>query len=143
MYSKYFSGLLLQLPNLLYFTEQYLLHTNLDPASQYFSITFTTLLKQWPLVYNFFVLPTLLTVITIMHFCLLFAFCYPFRRSSLTIYCGIALSAICVENSISFLNNSILSGLRYLAKDISYILKCCQCSIISIFISILFTNFAI
>ena len=110
---------------------QQVMHTELDPDSQYFSTILTILPTRSPDAHSFLASLSPLTVMTIADPRLLFNSCCSLNRLSLISHRGITLSWIPVADSTSLLSTSILPSPKYLSNGIPCTFNHCQCSRIS------------
>ena len=138
---RHFFGRSLQLPVWWWPIPQYIIPTELGPASQYLSITLTILPYCKPDVESFFASASPLTVMTMADPCLSPVFCCFLKRFSFIRQQGKAFSYMPVEELNSYLSNVMLLITRYLSSKISCILWQYQFSNTSIPIIAWSTNF--
>lgn len=106
------------------------MHTELGPASHYFSTILMRPPNRRPNAHNFFALVSLLTVMRMADPCLFTVICASLSQSLLIYHCGTIFSCIPVNDSSCF-KSSILPSPRYLSRGIPCTFNCCQCSNIS------------
>ena len=94
------------------------MHTELGPASQYFSTTLTIPPNRNPDMHNFLALLSLLTMMTIADPSLLLIFCCSLRRFSLISHRDVDLNWIPIADSTSLLSSSIFPSPKYLSNGI-------------------------